>query len=61
MERRTRREQNGSAARQYAEFIGTVKGFRVVPTAAVSRCSNTTVQKPDLLDHLIGARDERWR
>src|SRR6266700_397043 len=32
-----------------------------VPKAAVSRCSNTSVQKPDLLDHLVGAREQRRR
>jgi len=31
---------------------------RGVPKAAVSRCSNTSVQKPDLLDHLVGAREQ---
>jgi hypothetical protein len=36
MERRTRREQNGSAAHQLAEFIGTLKGFRVVPGADIA-------------------------
>ena len=25
-----------------------------VPEAAVSRCSNIRLQKPDLLDHLVG-------
>src|SRR5262249_45749467 len=32
-----------------------------VPKAAVSRCSNTSVQKPDLLDHLVGAQQKRLR
>ena len=31
------------------------------PLAAVSRCSNMRVQKPGLLDHLVGAGEERWR
>ena len=32
-----------------------------LPKAAVSRCSNTSVQKPDLLDHLVGAGEQRRR
>ena len=32
-----------------------------MPKAAVSRCRNTSVQKPDLLDHLVGAREQRRR
>jgi hypothetical protein len=32
-----------------------------VPLAAVSRCSNMRVQKPGLLDHLVGARQQRRR
>jgi hypothetical protein len=31
------------------------------PKAAVNRCTNTSVQKPDLLDHLVGAGEQcRW-
>ena len=29
--------------------------------AVVSRCSNTSVQEPDLLNHLVGAREQRRR
>ena len=31
---------------------------RYVPKAAVSRCSNTSLQKPNLLDHLVGKREQ---
>jgi hypothetical protein len=34
---------------------------RRVPRAAVSRCSNMRVQKPDLLDHLVGGGKQSWR
>ena len=34
---------------------------RRVPRAAVSRCSNMRVQKPDLLDHLICAGEQHRR
>jgi hypothetical protein len=34
---------------------------RFVPKAAVNRCSNTSVQKSDLLDHLVGGAEQRWR
>jgi hypothetical protein len=32
-----------------------------VPLAAVSRCSNMRVQKPNLLNRLIGAQQKRFR
>jgi len=34
---------------------------RLVPQPAVSRCSNTTVQRSELLDHFIGAQNEASR
>jgi hypothetical protein len=34
---------------------------RRTPFADVSSCSNTSVQKPDLLDHLVGAAEQRDR
>jgi len=34
---------------------------RCVPEAAVSRCSDMRVQKPGLLDHLVGEREKLIR
>src|SRR5262249_45337718 len=40
---------------------GQSRDVRLVPIAAVSRCSNTNVQKTDLLDHFVGAQNESSR
>jgi hypothetical protein len=36
-------------------------GRRVVPKAAVSRCSKDPVSKPRLFDHLVSGREQRRR
>src|SRR5262249_15875333 len=40
--------------------IGTAAKRRFVPKADVSRCSNVRLQKPDLLDHVLAAAEQRW-
>ena len=49
---------NISAYPSEADVRADIVFRRLVPKAAVSRCSNTSVQKPDLLDHLVGAGEQ---
>ena len=37
------------------------KKVRLLPLAAVSRCSKTCAENPSLLDHLVGAGEQRRR
>src|SRR5215831_6575966 len=44
----------GSRRRRHHSKPGPLVDPTRLPLAAVSRCSNTGVQRPDLLDHLVG-------
>jgi hypothetical protein len=47
-------QKGASAAPPIAAVKLSSNDRRSVPEAAVSRCSNVCVQKPELLDHLVG-------
>src|SRR5215467_632548 len=59
--RHSRRSRFGreSACPPISDMSGGVRFGRDVPEPAVSRCNKVRVQKPDLVDHLVGATEHR--
>ena len=58
--RKSHGEHFSTAVPQKADVVLNAANGSFVPIAAVSRCSNVGCRTQTLLDHLVGAREQRW-